>query len=145
MISEIFHGVHFDIGNRELYEDRVASLHITTAGGLNLDVAIVADGVGGENKGERAAQIALDTTIAHIRESQETSVPAVLKEAAVAANTAVHSEFRNHSGASCTLSVAAIQDKTKLFVANIGDSRVCLLYTSPSPRDGLLSRMPSSA
>ena len=87
MISEIFHGVHFDIGNRELYEDRVASLHITTAGGLNLDVAIVADGVGGENKGERAAQIALDTTIAHIRESQETSVPAVLKEAAVAANT----------------------------------------------------------
>ena len=26
-----------------------------------------------------------------------------------------------------------------------GKSKVCLLYTSPSPRDGLLSRMPSSA
>ena len=25
------------------------------------------------------------------------------------------------------------------------DNEVCLLYTSPSPRDGLLSRMPSSA
>ena len=25
------------------------------------------------------------------------------------------------------------------------DSEDCLLYTSPSPRDGLLSRMPSSA
>ena len=25
------------------------------------------------------------------------------------------------------------------------ESEVCLLYTSPSPRDGLLSRMPSSA
>ena len=25
------------------------------------------------------------------------------------------------------------------------DARICLLYTSPSPRDGLLSRMPSSA
>ena len=25
------------------------------------------------------------------------------------------------------------------------ESRICLLYTSPSPRDGLLSRMPSSA
>ena len=24
-------------------------------------------------------------------------------------------------------------------------STICLLYTSPSPRDGLLSRMPSSA
>ena len=26
-----------------------------------------------------------------------------------------------------------------------GDLSCCLLYTSPSPRDGLLSRMPSSA
>ena len=26
-----------------------------------------------------------------------------------------------------------------------GDSNTCLLYTSPSPRDGLLTRMPSSA
>ena len=25
------------------------------------------------------------------------------------------------------------------------DLNICLLYTSPSPRDGLLSRMPSSA
>ena len=25
------------------------------------------------------------------------------------------------------------------------DGKICLLYTSPSPRDGLLSRMPSSA
>ena len=31
-------------------------------------------------------------------------------------------------------------------VMNIPDNyKVCLLYTSPSPRDGLLSRMPSSA
>ena len=27
----------------------------------------------------------------------------------------------------------------------IASTRICLLYTSPSPRDGLLSRMPSSA
>ena len=26
-----------------------------------------------------------------------------------------------------------------------GKDKACLLYTSPSPRDGLLSRMPSSA
>ena len=26
-----------------------------------------------------------------------------------------------------------------------GEQKLCLLYTSPSPRDGLLSRMPSSA
>ena len=28
---------------------------------------------------------------------------------------------------------------------SIGHNTICLLYTSPSPRDGLLSRMPSSA
>ena len=27
----------------------------------------------------------------------------------------------------------------------VPDANACLLYTSPSPRDGLLSRMPSSA
>ena len=31
------------------------------------------------------------------------------------------------------------------YKALIGLSTLCLLYTSPSPRDGLLSRMPSSA
>ena len=32
--------------------------------------------------------------------------------------------------------------KLKVAIANV---LACLLYTSPSPRDGLLSRMPSSA
>ena len=36
---------------------------------------------------------------------------------------------------------AIIIEKVKLFKK----INVCLLYTSPSPRDGLLSRMPSSA
>ena len=31
------------------------------------------------------------------------------------------------------------------FLSNKLSSFICLLYTSPSPRDGLLSRMPSSA
>ena len=30
-------------------------------------------------------------------------------------------------------------------IAQVDEDRSCLLYTSPSPRDGLLSRMPSSA
>ena len=33
----------------------------------------------------------------------------------------------------------------KLFDKGIYHCKGCLLYTSPSPRDGLLSRMPSSA
>ena len=30
-------------------------------------------------------------------------------------------------------------------VVKLAEMKACLLYTSPSPRDGLLSRMPSSA
>ena len=35
--------------------------------------------------------------------------------------------------------------ETNVQKMTIGEERTCLLYTSPSPRDGLLSRMPSSA
>ena len=34
---------------------------------------------------------------------------------------------------------------TDFLGVNVGPNKDCLLYTSPSPRDGLLSRMPSSA
>ena len=36
-----------------------------------------------------------------------------------------------------------VEFKNILFLND--DKNTCLLYTSPSPRDGLLSRMPSSA
>ena len=35
--------------------------------------------------------------------------------------------------------------KTKLTILNVIMNISCLLYTSPSPRDRILSRMPSSA
>ena len=56
-----------------------------------------------------------------------------------------------HGGATRIVSLAptgydfvhqAISPTCTLLIAN---NRACLLYTSPSPRDGLLSRMPSSA
>ena len=37
------------------------------------------------------------------------------------------------------------EENKKVVIAGRIMSRSCLLYTSPSPRDGLLSRMPSSA
>ena len=40
------------------------------------------------------------------------------------------------------LSIKAIEEITK---RNTGEFTICLLYTSPSPRDATLSRMPSSA
>ena len=47
-----------------------------------------------------------------------------------------------------SLDALVFQDLGTAAVSDTGDytgDLVCLLYTSPSPRDGLLSRMPSSA
>ena len=47
----------------------------------------------------------------------------------------------------CERCAKELQVATLREVADLGVTRglACLLYTSPSPRDGLLSRMPSSA
>ena len=46
-----------------------------------------------------------------------------------------------------TIYERAFEDVLKIWLYTEGpqDVLACLLYTSPSPRDGLLSRMPSSA
>ena len=53
----------------------------------------------------------------------------------------------NESGLHCEdASLAQQHFKDECDINNIlRQFNVCLLYTSPSPRDGLLSRMPSSA
>ena len=38
-----------------------------------------------------------------------------------------------------------IREIAALLLVDQARQQICLLYTSPSPRDGLLSRMPSSA
>ena len=42
-------------------------------------------------------------------------------------------------------SIINAMERFGLDITRADQSRNCLLYTSPSPRDGLLSRMPSSA
>ena len=45
-----------------------------------------------------------------------------------------------------TIPVGIIQTEDNIITVCLrGNTLICLLYTSPSPRDGLLSRMPSSA
>ncbi|MEM7800664.1 MAG: protein phosphatase 2C domain-containing protein [Chloroflexota bacterium] len=125
-MSTIVRGVHYDIGNRELYEDRVTALHLETAGELQLDVAIVADGVGGENRGERAAQVAIDACVDFLQNSTITDLALLISNAAQAANIAVNKIFQELEGASTTLSVAVVH-AGRLYIANVGDSRVYLM------------------
>ena len=50
----------------------------------------------------------------------------------------------NSAGPYIYLTITRISAGPYIYLT-ITRSRPCLLYTSPSPRDGLLSRMPSSA
>ena len=49
------------------------------------------------------------------------------------------------TGCSSGSVLQGINEQLSLHVSEVERARICLLYTSPSPRDGLLSRMPSSA
>ena len=62
MSGIIITGSDTNPGGRKYNEDRcrVASF-VTTSGGNMLTAAVVCDGVGGEERGERAAQLAIDT------------------------------------------------------------------------------------
>ena len=61
--------------------------------------------------------------------------------------TGVVNVFIKHTSASLTINENADSTVRVDFEThfNIMVPETCLLYTSPSPRDGLLSRMPSSA
>ena len=61
----------------------------------------------------------------------------------------VHGEIDRHEIRETLPAVVQIIALQKKMFGNLSSawtgSGTCLLYTSPSPRDGLLSRMPSSA
>ena len=65
--------------------------------------------------------------------SRRGRVAANLTASGVCGSAAVHQTRPRTSSASTSIDLT------------IGEFCICLLYTSPSPRDGLLSRMPSSA
>ena len=78
-----------------------------------------------------------------------------MNDAVVAMHRAFHDERRYVAANLCPCDGCTQTENLKLkFVAHVGEvatqtirdrTKLCLLYTSPSPRDGLLSRMPSSA
>jgi PPM family protein phosphatase len=131
-VHPIQFGSHYAIGGRNNLEDRVAARHIRTAGGLELSVAMVADGIGGHNAGEIAAQLALNV----VYESLETSpirnpaqLPQALRRALERANAVVYREAladKSKQGMGTTGTVVVIHDQ-RLYLAHVGDSRAYLV------------------
>ncbi|KXK52428.1 MAG: protein serine/threonine phosphatase [Chloroflexi bacterium OLB13] len=127
-----------DIASRDRLEDYSADAVVTTAGGLTLHVAIVADGAGGGEAGELAARLTAKTILEAIQISTETNVPRMLARSVERANAVVYSELRG-AGTS-TVGVLAVHvtennPNGRLYVASVGDTRLFLV------RDGKLARL----
>lgn len=120
---------NFGKSDRRFYEDRLKSGRVTTAGGLVLDLAVVADGIGGENAGERAAEMTIEEVFDCVRTSEEKDIPLILENAIEMANAKVYLEAqreRHKQDMGSTAVVAAVHEG-RLYIANVGDSRVYLV------------------
>ena len=114
---------------RTLLEDRCRVEKITTAGGLEMTVGVVADGIGGENAGERAAEITVNAIVEHCAHSVGRDIPSMLEEAMTVANQQVFADARRSRrkmNMGSTAAAAAIVNH-HLYIANVGDSRIYLI------------------
>lgn len=137
-MPDILLGSDSNIGGRQYNEDRCGVLDIVTKAGKRLSIAVVCDGVGGEERGERASQLAVDTLFRFIRDSDIAETPRLLSAAVKQANYAAFTEAARLSAAermASTMVLAAVEDSETLYIANVGDSRIYLC------RDGELTQL----
>jgi len=93
-------------------------------------LAVLADGIGGHRAGEVAADLAVDRISAHVAAAPEDQPPAeLLREAVRTASQTIYqhaSAAPERQGMGATCAVAYVVG-TRLFAANVGDSRIYLL------------------
>lgn len=125
---------HTDSGGRTENEDAivVADLGSVDLGDGNMVPAAliaVADGMGGHQRGEVAAQIAVDTLRDMFLEDPAGDVVPLMKQAFRRANEVIHNDWASQSPSQLmgTTLVAAVTRGKYATIASIGDSRAYLL------------------
>lgn len=120
-------------------EDRYAyaSFELSESDTTPVLFAMVADGIGGKQAGELAAEIAADTILAAVKASDGTNPIDTMRRAILDANDLIiqrSGEAIDQAGMGTTSTCAWIIGN-QLFAANVGNSRLYLL------RDGQLKRI----
>lgn len=114
-----------DIGRkRKLNQDYVYSSEQPVGNLPNL--FLVADGMGGHNAGDYASQVAVETMVERIADSQETDILRIFDMAVQAANRRIRelgARSRELEGMGTTMVAACCREGT-VYVANVGDSRL---------------------
>lgn len=109
--------------------------------GKNASYAIVCDGMGGENGGSVASEIACDAICSHIRQGYRSRMDAnsirnLLITAVHSANAAVYQKSASTPGLEGmgTTVVAAVMTGNMAYLAHVGDSRAYLHNTEETVR-----------
>ena len=115
---------------RRQYEDRGKVTELQTVGGLELLVAIVADGVGSADNGGLAAQLSIDSVISYITNSDETDIALLITNSIKYANHVVYKDVITRNVDASTTLVVGVFYKDRFYVGNVGDSRAYWIQES---------------
>ncbi|MDF1499922.1 MAG: protein phosphatase 2C domain-containing protein [Anaerolineales bacterium] len=117
-------------GNRRTQnEDRFAIRSYHLEGGQNAALVIVADGIGGHQAGEIAAEYTVNTILRSIESSSMENPVGALETAVIEAGRAVSQAAAEHSerqGMGSTVALALVIED-RLYTTTVGDSRIYLL------------------
>lgn len=123
-INEISVAIGGSVGNvRSNNEDRLAVAHVTALNQEQFAVAIVCDGVGGSERGDEAATIAIAVFIDELAQVRQFLPLSELLESIIRRVDEVVRKALNGEGTT-TLSVMLASSTGKFVAANVGDSRI---------------------